>query len=301
MAERRLGAGGARALAGRPTLAEAVTALHGTPYGHDVQPDMSLARAQHAVGASLLWNIRVLAGWLPRGGAQVIRVLAAGFEVANLDEHLSRLVGEPVEEGYSLGSLETAWSRLADTTSLAGVTELLGTTSWRLHDLEGRRDLRLGIRLAWAHAVVAGVPDAAHWARAAAALLLLREVALESRPLSPPLTRRASSLLGPAFVDALLRGSSAVSSLRATLPGDSRWVLDGLDSVGGDLWRAEAAWWRRIEHDGFGLLRGSSFDQAPVVGAVAVLAADAWRLRAALEVSARGGSASAMEEFDVVA
>jgi len=300
MAERRVGAGGARALARSPTLAAAVTTLHGTPYGHDVQLGMSLAQAQHAVSASVLWNVRVLAGWLPRGSVQVVRVLAAGFEVANVDEHLARLHGEPTEPGYTLGSLETAWTRLADTTSLATAAGVLGTTSWRLHDLEGRRDLGLGLRLAWAEAVAAGVPAAAAWARAAAAVLLLREVALERAPLASALRRRASSLLGPAFVAALLRGPAQVSVLRAALPSDSRWVLDGIDGVV-DLWRAEGTWWRRVERDGFDLLRRLSFDQGPVVGAVAVLGADAWRVRAALEVAARGGSATALEVFDVVA
>ncbi len=42
---------------------------------------------------------------------------------------------------------------------------------------------------------------------------------------------------------------------------------------------------------------------APVIGSVAVLAADAWRVRAALEVAARGGPGSpgALEAFDAVA
>jgi hypothetical protein len=300
MATRRLGAGGARALAATPELAEAVRALHGTPYGHDVESGMSLAQAQHAVGASMLWNLRVLAGWVPRGGEQVLRVLAAGFEVANIDEHLSTLHGEPAEPSYSLGSLETDWSRLAGTTSLAGLAQVLGTTSWRVRGLRTRRDLRLGVRLAWADSVVAVLPAGAMWARTAAALLLLREVALESGSLPPSLARRASSLLGPTFVEALLLGPAPVSVLRASLPGDGRWVLDGLDSTT-DLWRAEARWWRRVVHDGFELLRGSSFDQRPVVGAVAVLAVDAWRIRAALEVSARAASPAVLEAFDVVA
>jgi hypothetical protein len=55
-------------------------------------------------------------------------------------------------------------------------------------------------------------------------------------------------------------------------------------------------------------MRSSSFGRAPVVGVVAVLAVDAWRVRAALETAARGGgtgevagSFSAMEAFDGVA
>ena len=300
LAERRIGAGGARALATSPGLAEAVTALHQSPYGHDVHPGMSLGEAQHAIGASLLWNMRVLAGWLPRGGADVIRLLAAGFEVANVDEHLARLRGEAAESAYSLGTLGTAWSRLSDTTTLAGVGDVLGWSSWRLDDVTTQRELRVGLRLAWADAVVAGVPAAAAWARSGAALLILREVALDGRRLAPPLARRASYVLGPAFVDEVARGQTDVSMLRGLLEADARSMLDEVDRVD-DLWRADVSWWQRVERDGFGLLRGSSYDQRPVVGAVAVLAVDAWRTRAALEVAARGGTGAALEAFDVVA
>ncbi len=300
LADRRLGAGGARALATSAGLAEAATALHHTPYGHDAHPGMSLEEAQHAIGASLLWNMRVLAGWLPRGGADVMRLLAAGFEVANLDEHLARLHGKPAASAYTLGTLDTAWSRLSETTTLAGIGDVLGSASWRLGDVTTQRELQVGLRLAWADAVVAGVPAAAVWARSAAALLVLREVVVDGRRLTPPLTRRASYVLGPGFVDEVARGQRDLSVLRALLPSGAQSVLDDVDRVD-DLWRAEASWWQRVEHDGFGLLRGSSYDQRPVIGAVAVLAVDAWRTRAALEVAARGGTGPALEVFDVVA
>jgi hypothetical protein len=58
-----------------------------------------------------------------------------------------------------------------------------------------------------------------------------------------------------------------------------------------------------VERDGFTLLRQPLTTSAPVVGAAAVLGADAWRVRAALEVAARGGSQDprALEAFDAVA
>jgi hypothetical protein len=77
-------------------------------------------------------------------------------------------------------------------------------------------------------------------------------------------------------------------------------VLDGIDQIQ-DLWRGEAAWWHRVEGDGFALLRGSGYDRKPVVGALAVLAVDAWRVRAALETAARGGAGPTLEAFDGVA
>ena len=306
LARRRLGAAGVRAVAKSPGLGPALAVLASSPYGHDVRPGQSLGAAQHAVAASLLWNMRVLAGWLPRGRADVVRLVAAGYEVANLDEHLWTLQyplapqGEPASPPYSLGTLETSWSRLSSTATLTGVAEVLETSRWQLRGCRTPREFHLGIRLAWADAVVAGVPEAAGWARAAAALLVLREVLLEGRGLTEPLALRASYVLGPGFVGALAGRPPGLAGLRDALPSGARWVLDGLDK-GQDLWRGEAAWWHRVERDGFALLRGSGYDRGPVVGALAVLALDVWRVRAALETAARGGAGSTLEAFDGVA
>jgi hypothetical protein len=300
LARRRVGAAGARGIAAKAGLADAVAALAGTPYGHDVQPGQSLEHAQHAAAATLLWNMRVLAGWLPRPGADVVRLLAAAFELANIDEHLASLDGEPPGPTYALGTLDTAWTRVAPTTSLDAAATVLATSPWRLREVRTRRDLVLGLRLAWADAVVAGIPQAAPWARAAAALVVLREVLLEGRPLPAVLERRADYVLGPGFVTALTGPAPDLATVRRSLPGDATWVLDGVEDVGG-LWRAEDGWWHRVERDGFGLLRGSGYDQRPVVGAAAVLGVDAWRVRAALETAARGGSGSDVEVFDALA
>ncbi|MGN6577895.1 MAG: hypothetical protein ACTHKG_19655 [Nocardioides sp.] len=300
LARRRVGAAGARSVAAKAGLADAVATLAGTPYGHDVQPGQSLEQAQHAAAATLLWNMRVLAGWLPWPGADVVRLLAAAFELANVDEHLALLDGDPPGPTYALGTLDTAWTRVAATTSLDAAASVLGTSPWRLREVRTRRDLVLGLRLAWADAVVAGIPQAAPWARAAAALVVLREVLLEQRPLPAVLQQRAGYVLGPAFVTALTGPSPDLAAVRRGLPGDATWVLDGVDDAGG-LWRAEVAWWQRVERDGFGLLRGSGYDQGPGVGAAAVLGVDAWRVRAALETAARGGSGAEMEVFDALA
>lgn len=313
LARRRLGAAGARAVATTTGLGQAVAALASTPYGHDVRSGQSLSDAQHAVGASLLWNMRVLAGWLPREGVQVARLFAAGFEVANLDEHLSTLQDdsstprhlskmrrELADPPYGLGMLDTAWSRLSATTTTAAAAEVLETSPWRVRDCRTPREIHLGIRLAWADSVIGEIPEAAGWAQAGAALLLIREVVLEERGLTESLALRASYVLGPAFVGALSGRPAELARLRADLPGGARWVLDGVDQIQ-DLWRGEAVWWHRVEQGGFALLRGSTYDRGPVVGALAVLAADAWRVRAALETAARGGAGSTLEGFDGVA
>lgn len=299
LTRRRVGAAGARDLAGRPTLAEAAAALAATPYGHDVTVGRGLAELQHAVGATALWHLRVLAGWLPREGADVLRVLAGGFEVANLDEQLARLQGRPHEPAYRLGHLETAWSRLAATTSLDEVRHVLATSRWGDPGSSTPRALATGVRLVWADRVVARVPEAASWARAGAAQLLAHEVVVRGRPLDDTLALRASSVLGPRFVEGLAQRTD-LAGLADLLGPDCTWALSGVERPE-ELWRAQAAWYRRVEQEGLAMLHRSGFGRAAAVGTAAVLAVDAWRVRAALETAARGGSGAVLEAFDVVA
>ena len=162
--------------------------------------------------------------------------------------------------------------------------------------------VNVGMRLGWADRVASGVPEAAGWARAAAAVLVLRETLLEGLALPGPLAVRATYLLGPDFVAAATRAPVSLRTAAALLPSDVRWVLQGIDRPG-DLWRASAGWWHRVEQDAFGLLRQAGFERAPVVGAAMLLAVDAWRVRAALEVAARTptGGPAVMEAFDGVA
>jgi hypothetical protein len=75
LSRRRVGAAGALSLAGSPDLRSALTTLAASPYGHEVHADHTIGEAEHAIGAMLLWHLRVLAGWLPREGSDVIRLL----------------------------------------------------------------------------------------------------------------------------------------------------------------------------------------------------------------------------------
>lgn len=302
LARRRLGAAGARELAAAPGLAEALTSLARTPYGHDVRVTDTLAAAQQAVGATLLWHLRVLSGWLPRGGAEAVRLLAGGFEVANADEHLAELTGRAAGPTYQLGMLETAWSRLRQTRSLGEVQDLLARSPWGDPGAATPWAVQVGMRLGWSDRVASGVPEASGWARAAAAVLVLRATALEGHALPGPLAVRASYLLGPDFVAATARAPVNLRGVASLLPGDVRWVLQDVDRPE-DLWRASAGWWHRAEQDAFGLLRQAGFERAAVVGAAMLLTVDAWRVRAALEAAARGptGGSAVLEAFDAVA
>ena len=297
MARRRLGAATARGLAGRPSLGEAVDALAATPYGRDVRPGQTLAEAQHALAATLLWHLRVLGGWVPHGDARILRVLAGGFEVANTDERLRELVGADVEPPFRLGSLATAWNRIAGASTVAQVREALARSAWGDPGADTPAAVHLGMRLSWAARVSSSVPVARPWAAGAAALLVAREVVVAGRRPTEEAVRIAGPLLGADWAEA-----ATIGVLSATLPRDARWPLaDVADPA--ELWQAEAAWWTRLERDGFTLLRRPVTTGEPVIGSAAVLAADAWRVRAALEVAARGGAGrpGALEVFDALA
>lgn len=286
MLSRCLGAGGARDVAAGPTLDDAVRYLGATAYRHDLRPDMSLADAQRAVGATLLWHLRVLAGWQPRSGAEAVRLLAAGFEIANTEEHLRAVGGAGLPRParpYQLGTLATAWPRLARTASPPELRTALAASVWGDPGAESPAAVATGMRASAAVRTAGALPEAARWAAGRMALLVGREVFVVGRRMAEPAARRASRLLGSAAVRA-----ASFANFRQHLPATARWALDGIDEAA-DLWRAEARWWDRLEQDGSELLRGSRWGSGPVVGAVAVLSADAWRVRGALELAARGG------------
>ena len=176
MSRRRVGRAGARALATAPGLDAAVATLARSPYGHDLRPDTSLARAQRAVHETLLWNVRVLGGWVPRDGSSLLRVLLAPFEIANVADHLRRLQGEETPEPYRLGSLGTAWPRLARTTSIARLRGELATSAWGDPGGDSATDVLWTMRMALADRAVPVAPAVAPWAGGAVALLLARVV-----------------------------------------------------------------------------------------------------------------------------
>jgi hypothetical protein len=298
MARRRLGVGAARSLASLPGLEDAVEVLASTPYGHDVRSGQSLAQAQRAVASTVLWHLRVLAGWVPHGDARILRVLAGGFEVANTDELVRSLSeGSTATEPFRLGGLATAWPHIAAATSLTAVRDALAQSAWGDPGADSQAALHLSMRISWAQRVAAQLPGIRHWAAGAAVLLIARESVLAGHRATGAVARAAGELLGSSWVDA-----RTIAALAAAVPTSARWALAGVESAD-DLWRAEAGWWARVERDGFGLLRQPVASPDAVIGAAAVMAVDAWRVRAALEVAARGGSRDprVMEAFDAVA
>jgi hypothetical protein len=293
LVRRRLGPGRARTLAASGSLEEALAALAVTSYGRDVAPGQALAAAQRAAAATFLWHLRVLAGWLPRDGLEVVRAVAAWYEIANVDELLQRLAGRAEEPAFHLGALATAWPRLAAAGTPAALRAELAISPWGDPGADRADAIRVVMRLSWAHRLAAISENAANWAAGAVALLVAGERLGAERPFLEPARARAAVLIGEPALDA-----QSLPDLRAALPSRARWVLEGFDDPA-RLWRAQARWWSRVERDGRALLRKSGAGQDPVVGALAVLATDVWRVRAALEMAARGGRP--MGGYDAVA
>ncbi|MEI5525563.1 V-type ATPase subunit [Streptomyces brasiliscabiei] len=290
---RCLGAEGIGEVAASSTLDEALRHLAATGYRRDVSPGATTAEAQRAVTSTLLWHLRVLAGWQPAVGARAVRALAAGFEISNTEQHLRDLTSDTNRPGtgarhprftpYGLGTLAIAWPRLVRARTPVELRSALASSAWGDPGGDSPAAVVSGMRISAAVRLADAVPDAARWAAARLALQVAREFFVVGRRLPDVSLLRAARLLGTGAV-----GAGAYPDFRQALPPTAGWLLDDIDEAA-DLWRAETRWWETVARDGRALLRPSGFGPRPVVGAVALLSADAWRTRGALELAARGG------------
>lgn len=279
-----IGAVATRRLAERPTLAAAAADLTGTAYQRLLPENASPIQAERAVEDTALWNLRVLAGWLPPGGAAVLRVAAADFEIRNVADRLRALAGEPVADPYRLGALGTAWSRACTSTSLSELRAAIGASSWGRSDADTPADLVADLRLSGAVRLAALHTATRPWGVAAAALAVARQHFLIARPLTAAARARAAHLLGAAAVEA-----DDWNTFSTLLPKPTAgWVMDGIGGPA-QLWVAEERWWVRVESDAQALAHAPGFGMEPALGCAVVLLADARAVRGALSAAARGG------------
>lgn len=288
LSSRRLGRLRLRELAQSPSLDAALATLVRTPYGRDVRQTMSLAQAERAVYATLLWHLRILAGWAPPLGAERIRALAAGFEISNITDKLATLQGLHTSTPFALGALATDWSHIEPARSPDELRHALATCAWGDPGSTDIGIVRLSLQTAWARRVSEESPEARPWAITFVLLLLARTIAnavLLSSETSPG--RNLRVLLGGECAAA-----TSLAQLVARAPRSAAWLFAGVKTRE-ELWHAEMRWWDRLESEG--LLLSSSAQPRPqtIVGLVGLLSADAWRTRAALEIAARGDVANA--------
>ena len=291
MLERRVGAEGAREIARSGSLSGGVGVLAGTMYG-SAAGAASLEVAQREIASSLVFQVRVLAAWLPGEGAGLLRSLGGWFELANVEDRLGYLAGGTLRAPLTLGVLASAWGALAQAQDPGEMRRILAGSTWGDPGGDRPADILLGLRLGWLRRVVGQVPEAGSWASGAAAIVLAAELFLAGRQLEPSLVRTAS--LGADWP-----GASSVPDLRRRLPGSASWALAGIEEPG-ELWRAEPAWWSRVASDAEVMVRSGWQGRGTVVGVVGLLALDAVRVASALAVAASSGAPAAWEVFDAL-
>ena len=293
LGNRRLGSARAVAIAGSAGLPAALQLLMDSPYGADLDPGMSLEAAQRQVAATTLWNLRLLAGWLPPGGSEVLQPLVAWFEIANIEDRLAYFAGRPHLPPYQLGRMDAAWRLASTATTPDAMRDALSRSRWGDPGTSDPAAMVLMLRFRWAGWVAASVPGAETWAATAVALLGARvRFAPESLPVPVGVPARVYGL------PAGWQQAQSLPELRAMMPRQLAWVMDGM-KLASDLWAAEARWWSRVHKEAVEMIARSRFDSSVVVGVAALLGHDAWLVRAALEAAARGRAARSV--FDAVA
>jgi hypothetical protein len=294
MAQRRVGVGGSRRLAAQHSLADALPLLAGTAYAGRLVRVTDLAVAERATLDTVLWQLRVLAGWLPARGTRLARAAVGAFERDNIVALARRLDGgRAADDPFDLGSLATSWPRLRTAASAEELADSLRSSPWGDTGSGGKAALRDVLTLVWLHRLAAVAPEARTWAGAACALTAARILLVDGAVPSPRILQLIRPILGRTWETA-----GDLAELQAALPPSVQPVLRGIEASE-ELWRAEAGMRAAVEADGFRLLRSSRPGPDVVLGAIAVLAMDAWRVRAALAAATAGTGTS--EVLDAVA
>jgi hypothetical protein len=153
--------------------------------------------------------------------------------------------------------------------------------------------LRDRLTLAWLRRLDAATPAVRRWHEAVLVLLIAKNRLIDETPPPPALKEEAVRLVGSSW-----ERTRNLEELRAALPSVPGRLLADVDAPE-ELWRAEKALRLKVEDDAFAWIRSPRPGSQVILGSVAVLASDAWRIRAALASAARGGEAA--EGLDVVA
>jgi len=278
----RVGRDTARAIGESPTLAAARDRLGGTAYSKALDEATSIAATQHAVWATVLWDLRVLAGWLPARGVAALRTFAAFFEIENIESRLVALEGGGELTTFDLGALASVWPQMRDAVSSSDLRDRLRLW-WAEAESDDRADILRSCRLEWARRM-SEIGVAEQWGAGFAALVVARALVsghhwgLDLTRRAPQLGRRAAS-------------ASSLDEFVSVLPDSARWVFEavgGVDANAADLWMAEARWWSRLDRDGGRLLRRTRPGPDIVIGAVGRRMSDAWRTTSVLSLVGRG-------------
>ena len=291
--DRTVGDDGARAIAAAPTWDEARSMLAVTAYGRDLAADAGRRDARRSAAAAMVWQFRVLAGWLPPGATGLARLGVAPVEIANIEGHLAALRGVVPERAVALGPLAVAWPRIAASRSENEVQQILSRSVWGDPGAGDAVSIAVGLRVAWARRVLRAAPIARPWAMGGLAVLVAREHLLFERQPDPVVAHELDRLLTRRW-----RTAASVPELADRLADSAGWVLADIEHPD-ELWRAELALVRRVVADSTPVAATGRFGPDTVVSIAALIVADLWRVTAAIE--AVGASQPASEVFDAVA
>jgi hypothetical protein len=294
LAQGRVGVGGSHRVAARHDLPDALAALSDSVYASRLHGVVDLAAAERATHDAALWQLRVLAGWVPATSSRLCRAAAGGYERDNIVA-LARALddGRAAPEAYGLGTLGTAWSRVRTASSVPELATTLRQSPWGDVGADGTTAWRDVLTLVGLRRLADVAPPARSWVQLVGGLMAARIVLVDRAQPSPRLRQLLRPVIGVGW-----EGADDLAALRSTLPWAVRSVLRDIDDPE-HLWRAEARAHAVIEADGFRLLRTPLPGPDVVLGAIAVMAMDAWRVRVALAAAALGTGSS--EVLDAVA
>jgi len=231
---------------------------------------------------------------MPAGGTGLAQAAAGAFERDNVVALARRLDGgRATGDSFDLGALATSWRRLRTAASREELAQALRSSRWGETGSDAREVLPDVLTLVWLRRLVAVAPQARPWAGAACALIAARLVLVDSAVPRSRVRELVRPTLGRTW-----EAARDVAQFQACMPPWLQPVFRGIEAPE-ELWRAEAAMRATVEADGFRLLRSSPPGPGVVLGAIAVLAMDAWRVRAALAAAASGTGSS--EVLDAVA
>ncbi len=282
LASRRLDAGSRHVLDNARGLEEALSVLARTTYAHRLQPGVSLDEAQHQVGETTLWHLRVLAGWLPPGGGEDVRVVAGWFEMHDMIDYFAALsLSAPIPTPYRLAGLATVWRKVAGTTTLEEARAILAVSEWGNPGDGDFLHMVRGVRVGWGHRLTEAFQDQPHWGAGYMAIELAKDLFLQprisGRRLRWPMDKPSEMAV------------SDMSDLIGALPRRASWVLKGSEDPD-ELWRAEDRWWARVSDDTETMVWDSDLGRNTVIGAAMALLADCRSTQGLLAAAWRRGS-----------
>lgn len=293
--QRCAGPSAARAIAEAGSWDAGRRQLAATPYGGRVPERASRATARHAAAAATLWQVRVLAGWLPPNATGLARLAAGPFEIANIEARVAELIGtRPVGavDPFALGSLGAAWPHIAGARTIDEVRSMLASSVWGDPGSTDEASIALGLRVGWARRLARLSPLTRPWGDGMLAVLVARERFAFERQIAEPTARQIGRALGRGW-----RSASTSGELATGIPETASWPFAGIDDT--DLWRAELAIVRRVTADAEPIARSGRDGRDTVVAVLAMLLVDVWRLGAAIEGAGRGAVAG--EVLDAIA